>query len=200
MVRRSRRADPREWRSATNRAVRQSPPAFGPPGGWRAVSWPPDRSPSMPRWRWAPGPGSGGSLLRPLEAANAEGFRPVRTRRLVRPRCGAHDLGLDLGDRLRGEQEGAQVPIEDSIVPAQPLEDHRGMFLLLVSVVGEDRGEACVRGRLPPLVVPVDRLQLLTQGSLGPVLVDDRFVEKLQRLPVGFACQPLLVLSAFSLR
>jgi hypothetical protein len=56
------------------------------------------------------------------------------------------------------------------------------MFLLLVSVVGEDRGKACVRGRLHPLVVPVDRLELLTQGRPGPVLIDDRFVEKLKRL------------------
>ena len=79
---------------------------------------------------------------------------------------------LDLGDRLGGEQVGPQVGVEDRIVPAQPLEGHRGVLLLLVAIVREHCCQALVAGGGDPLVVPVDRLELLLDRRDRPVPVD----------------------------
>jgi hypothetical protein len=48
-------------------------------------------------------------------------------------------------------------------VPADPLERHRRVLLLVVPVVGQDRCQLGIARRLDALVVPVDRLQLLDQ-------------------------------------
>ena len=67
------------------------------------------------------------------------------------------------GDRAGREQELSEIGVEGDVTPPQPFECHRRMLLLVVPVVGQDRRQALVRCRPYPLVVPVDRLELLAQ-------------------------------------
>ncbi len=62
---------------------------------------------------------------------------------------------------------------EFRIAAAQPFKRHRGMLLLLVSIVLEDGAQLGIARRLGALVVPVDSLELFHQGNDGAVLVDD---------------------------
>ena len=48
-------------------------------------------------------------------------------------------FGLDLGMGSVREQVGAQVLVEHRVAAPEPLEGHRGVLLLLVAVVGQDR-------------------------------------------------------------
>ena len=99
----------------------------------------------------------------------------------------------DLGDRGGREQELAELGVELGVAAAQPLEGHGGVLLLVVAVVGQDGGQALVRGGLGPLVVPVDRLELLGQRLHGAVVVERGFVEQLERLMESLVGQgPLL--------
>src|SRR5207342_2821539 len=70
-------------------------------------------------------------------------------------------LSLTLEDRPRREEVGAEMLIELRIATPQPLQRHRGVLLLLVPVVHQDRRELPVVGGLCSLAVPVDRLELL---------------------------------------
>ena len=115
-------------------------------------------------------------LPMPSEPGDARGGIAARLR-----------LGLHFGHRFGCEQIGPQVAVEDRVAPAQPLEGHGRVFLLLVAVVREDVGQARVVRRLDALVVPVDRLELLDQRREGTVAVDRRLVEQLGRLVQSLA-------------
>ncbi|NWG73298.1 MAG: hypothetical protein HXY24_01580 [Rubrivivax sp.] len=65
--------------------------------------------------------------------------------------------------RLAAEDVVAQLVVEGAVVAADPLEQHRGVLLLLVAVVHEDGAKLRVLADVDALVAPVDRLQLLGQ-------------------------------------
>ncbi len=90
--------------------------------------------------------------------------------------CSASVLGgvLDGEDVAVGEQVGTQVAVEHRVVAAEPLERHRRVLLLLVPVVAEHLGQLGIGGGRSPLVVPVDRLELLHDRHDGPMAIDDR--------------------------
>src|SRR5262245_34282817 len=106
---------------------------------------------------------------RALEAADAE-------RAVARRPCTAVPAvrrgGLPADDGALGEEVGAQRRIELRVVPAEPLERHRGVLLLLVTIVGENLLQLVVSRRVDALVVPVDGFQLLAQRRGGAVAVD----------------------------
>src|SRR5579884_2894442 len=56
------------------------------------------------------------------------------------------------GYRFGGEKVLFQVQIKGRIMPADPLEDHRGMFLFLVAVVREDFAKYVIGCRVDTLV------------------------------------------------
>ena len=101
----------------------------------------------------------------PLRLADTE--RPGVLDRLAARRF------LLLDDGSGREQVGAQVLVQHGVLAAQPLEDHRRMLFLLIPVVGENGGQFGIVGGADPLVVPVDRLQLLLDRGQRPVPVDD---------------------------
>ena len=72
--------------------------------------------------------------------------------------------------------------MEQRVAAPQPLQGHRCMLALVVAVVAEHRCERHVVGGLHPLVVPVDRLQLLGQRDDGPMTIDGLVVEELAQL------------------
>ena len=76
------------------------------------------------------------------------------------------------------------------IVAAQPLQRHRGVFLLLVAIVLENGAQFGIAGGLGALVVPVDRLQFLHQRDDGAMLVDDRRAELVGVFMQDFARHP----------
>src|SRR5204862_4543032 len=57
------------------------------------------------------------------------------------------------------------------ITPANPLEHHRGMFLLFVPIVAKDVPQLGVLGRVHPLLIPVHRFELFHQADDGAVQV-----------------------------
>src|SRR5262245_17784882 len=128
------------------------------------------------------------SFMRPsgclaLEASDAE--RPVA-------RCGSAAVaarigGLDADDRALGEQVRAQHLVDLRVVAAEPLEGHRGVFLLLVTVVRQDLLELLVLRGVDALVVPVDGLQLLAQRRDRAVAVDRLRAEQLRVLVQSYA-------------
>ena len=90
--------------------------------------------------------------------------------------------GPDLGDRFGGEQELAQLGVQGRIPSADVFEGHGGVLFLVVPVVGQDGRQAGVGGGVHPLVVPVDRLELLAQRGHGPVVIHGRLTEELPLL------------------
>src|SRR6056297_776465 len=72
-------------------------------------------------------------------------------------------FALDLGDRGLGEEIGPQVLVPSRDLAPQPLQGHAGVFHLLVAVVGEDVTQSGIGAQHHPLVVPVDRFDLLLQ-------------------------------------
>jgi len=79
-----------------------------------------------------------------------------------------------VSDRALSEELLGEFAGEDGIPSANPFQEHGHMLHLLVSVVGEDSPEFPVLGGVYPLLVGIDRLQLLDEGV-------DRLV-KLERL------------------
>src|SRR5690606_41827328 len=81
--------------------------------------------------------------------------------RAVRPRLGlVLERFLDLGDRSIREEIPTQIAVEHGVAAPQPLEDHRGVFLLLVAIVREHGLEVC-------LVVCVGSLSAPSYGVEG---------------------------------
>jgi hypothetical protein len=65
------------------------------------------------------------------------------------------------------------------VVPAQPFQQHGGVFFLLVAVVRQDCPQLIVVRRVHALVVPVDRLELFHQGNDRAVAVHGLRLEPL---------------------
>jgi hypothetical protein len=79
---------------------------------------------------------------------------------------------LEFEDRLVLEQIRTQLLVERLVVPAQPLEHHGGVLLLLVAVVGEDRAQLVIAGGGDALVVPVDGFELLHDRDDRAMAID----------------------------
>src|SRR5262249_43135237 len=166
--------------SAPTRGGPRSRRACGRRGSGAACATPPPRSPPTPGPRRARGRAADGSRrhLRP-QAADRE-----------RPRAAAVPCSrfVLLGrDRALGEQVAAQLTVQRRVVAPQPLERHRRVLLLVVAVVLEDRPELVVGGCDRPLVVPVDRLELLHDRDGRAVTVDRLGPKRLRRLVQGCA-------------
>ncbi len=96
------------------------------------------------------------------------------------------------------------MPVEDGVAAPEPLERHRRLILLFVAVVSQDLAEGGVVGGVDPLVVPVDRGELLHDRGDGPVAVDGARREQLggfvqpfagHRILPGVACAVRLSIS-----
>src|SRR3569623_288742 len=147
------------WSSPWGRRTRST---GGRPGSWRGCRWPPAGSPPRRTRRSGQGHVASGSQVRPSsEIAD----RDVPGRRFARGAAAGPAavlrLLLDGEDVAVLEQVRPEVLVELGVPPPQPLEDHGGVLLLLVPVVGEDLPQLRVGSRLDPLGVPVDRLELL---------------------------------------
>src|SRR5208282_687932 len=70
------------------------------------------------------------------------------------------------------EQVGLELGAEVGVVPAQPLEHHGGVLLLLVAVMREDGAQLLVLGRVHALAIPVDGLELFLQRDERAMPVD----------------------------
>src|SRR5262249_1695563 len=87
------------------------------------------------------------------------------------------------GTRALGEEVLAEDRVEPRVLAPNPLQDHGRVLLLLVPVVGQDAPQLDVLGSVDPLLVPVDRLQLLHEAHEGPMHVARPCPEMLLRLP-----------------
>jgi hypothetical protein len=72
------------------------------------------------------------------------------------------------------EEVGAQLLVEGGILSPQPFQHHAGVLFLLVPVVTEDCLQLFVGCRIDPLIVPVDRFELLHERHGGAMAVNCR--------------------------
>src|SRR5262249_40636145 len=84
--------------------------------------------------------------------------------------------------RALREQVLAQLGLEGVIVATDPLEHHRRVLLLFLTVVQQDRAQRAVVSGIRALAVPVDRLELLHQAHERPMHVPRAGCEMLLRL------------------
>src|SRR5262245_59702877 len=126
----------------------------------------------MPRRRAARSACAEGPSSRPWQPAQPEiaGIRGqararARARACARARtCAALPDRLDLVNRLAREKIALQILIPFGHVAPEPLEHHAGVLDLLIAVVCNDAAQRVVLRRRPPLVIPVDRFELLLQA------------------------------------
>src|SRR5581483_991827 len=172
------------WCARSRRRLRPTPmvlrtsPAGGQPGSCAAIAAPPRRSRTTlyPRWVRDRG-GDGSQVRRSSQAADAKA--PVARRVVPVDAAGLRGRRgfFDVEDPAVAEQVAGEVLGQHRIAAAQPFQEHRGVLLLLVTVVGEQRRQLGVRRGRDSLVVPVDRLELLHYRHDRPVTVLERVVQ-----------------------
>src|SRR5262249_13990296 len=91
---------------------------------------------------------------------------------------------LSRDERAAREQVRLEMRIHRGVPSPVPLEQHREVLLLLVSIVSQDLLQVRVGSRVDALVVPVSGLQLLLHGGDRTVVVKGLRAQLVLRLVV----------------
>ena len=101
---------------------------------------------------------------------------------------------LAVRDRLISEKEVLQFLVERWVFSPNPLQHHRRVLFLFITVMREDRFEIIVLARIDPPVVPIHRLQFFHQGGDCAVHVPGFVREFSNWFVIAFVCRFFLCL------